>query len=356
MTLGRTACRAVRSARHIGFTLVELLVVIAIIGALVSLLLPALGTAREAARRTQCSSQLRQLGLAVLDYEQTAKRLPAAGAFAPINEAVYFEGQYRIDLRSGPNHSWIVTLLPFLEQQPLYEQFDLEEHVSESPGAPQSAQPAFLLCPSDTARGRLYEFRFPRSGESRWFGKGNYAGFSSPFHVDDYVARGALALYGQRLSRITDGASNTVALTEVRTREHPWDQRGAWALPWSGSSLLALDVHPKWYPIASEEPGRDAQRIYDPRPADPRYTQLPNSPTAHDVLYECPDKAGEQLDQMPCVDEYKGYISAAPRSLHPGGVYSTRLDGSVHFLRDDIDEFALAFLISVDDGRVSQAE
>ena len=80
------------------------------------------------------------------------------------------------------------------------------------------------------------------------------------------------------------------------------------------------------------------------------YTQVPNASTP-DVLYECPDLSGEQFERMPCTNN-KGYISAAPRSNHPNGVNSAFLDGSVHFLSNDIDEPLMAHLICIADGQV----
>ena len=92
-----------------GFTLVELLVVIAIIGILVALLLPAVQAAREAARRTQCTNNLKQLGLAVHNYENTNKELPPGG-LTPTG------GSY--------GHSWWVRILPYIEQGNVYDKFD----------------------------------------------------------------------------------------------------------------------------------------------------------------------------------------------------------------------------------------
>src|SRR4051812_46549754 len=91
-----------------GFTLVELLVVIAIIGVLVALLLPAVQAAREAARRTQCSNNLKQLSLALLNYETVHTTFPPAG----------------IDTNQM---SWTVLLLPYFEQQALYDQFNFNK-------------------------------------------------------------------------------------------------------------------------------------------------------------------------------------------------------------------------------------
>ncbi len=107
--------------RRRGFTLVELLVVIAIIGILVGLLLPAVQAAREAARRMQCSNNLKQLGLALHNYESTYKKLPAARmslGFCQVKTAPFTP-----DPLSKNGHG-LVSLLPFLEQTPLYNRFD----------------------------------------------------------------------------------------------------------------------------------------------------------------------------------------------------------------------------------------
>src|SRR6476659_5100815 len=110
----RRPTKALRSA----FTLVELLVVIAIIGILVALLLPAIQAAREAARRAQCQNQLKNLTLAVLNYENQKKALP------PANKAPKIAGE-RVSKEPGdPTLSWIVEILPFIEESALYGQFD----------------------------------------------------------------------------------------------------------------------------------------------------------------------------------------------------------------------------------------
>ncbi|MGN6133880.1 MAG: DUF1559 family PulG-like putative transporter [Aureliella sp.] len=106
--------------RRQGFTLVELLVVIAIIGILVGLLLPAVQAAREAARRMQCSNNLKQIGLAILNYESTYKRLPPGAVF--YGGAATTIGRFSGALNN--RGSMLVFILPYLEQQALYNQFD----------------------------------------------------------------------------------------------------------------------------------------------------------------------------------------------------------------------------------------
>jgi prepilin-type N-terminal cleavage/methylation domain-containing protein len=122
-----------------GFTLVELLVVIAIIGILIALLLPAVQAAREAARRSQCTNNLKQLGLAFHNYADVFKTFPASGT--------YGNGQVTTLPQPAYHHTWLTALLPFMEQQPLYN--------STNMSLPAWGQPIVgtklpgILCPSD---------------------------------------------------------------------------------------------------------------------------------------------------------------------------------------------------------------
>ncbi len=120
-----------RSA-YCGFTLVELLVVIAIIGVLVALLLPAVQSARESARRIQCANQLRQLALACLNYESSQQVLPPVAAMrtGPRTESshggysIVWEEIVRVNVEGVRGHSWIMEILPFIEQQALADRYD----------------------------------------------------------------------------------------------------------------------------------------------------------------------------------------------------------------------------------------
>src|SRR5688572_26000357 len=104
--------------RRSAFTLVELLVVIAIIGVLVALLLPAVQTARESARRMKCSNQLKQFGLALHNYHDTHNSFPAGHMFRGI-----FDGN-ATDAQGGSGFGWGTAILPYIEQLSLYNQFN----------------------------------------------------------------------------------------------------------------------------------------------------------------------------------------------------------------------------------------
>jgi prepilin-type processing-associated H-X9-DG protein len=314
---------------------------------MIALLLPAVQAAREAARRSQCVNNLKQVALAALNYESANGVLPSAGTFDPPATSLYFTFHARIDLRSGTGHSWLTKLLPHMEQQTLFNQFDFKQHIAANPLSPHSAQPTALLCPSAETVGRMFAYQDDQ--RSTLMGKANIAAWSSPFHVDDYDHHGAISLYGTELREITDGISNTLAFSEVRTRENEGDARGAWALPWSGASLLAFDMHPQ-RDIRKEN---QAPWPYEFNERSLGQTQLPNGKLP-DILYECPDPDGAQVEMMPCDDaETAKYISAAPRSNHGPGVNVGYLDGSVKFISETIDEIAMAYQICIADDRNS---
>ena len=222
--------------------------VIAIIGTLVGLLLPAVQAARESTRRMQCANNIKQLTLALLNYEQAHEELPPCGLVNP-----KYDSDYEVDIYnpfSGKQISWVVLVLPYLEQAPLYEEFDLARSLSSQPNAPQSRQLEALLCPSDEARNRVYKLLKTGVGLNYVdVAKGNYAAYVSPFHVDlTYLYPGALSGKSTPLGAIEDGNSATLVASEVRTLESEKDERGAWALPWNGASVLAFDMHPEdWW-------------------------------------------------------------------------------------------------------------
>ncbi len=343
--------------RPAGFTLVELLVVIAIIGILVALLLPAIQAAREAARRSSCQNGVRNLALAALNYENQRKGLPPAVSTKPNAGERWQEGRdFEGDL------SWIVRILPLIEEQTLYDQFDLTKTIQlqrdalVQKGNPQAAQPQILLCPSDGSLGRYYvagpaDQVFPNGR----FGKTNYAAYVSPEHVINMrIFPGALSNEPQRLSKIIDGTSKTLMISEVRARDVERDPRGAWAAAWAGGSILAYDMHSALHQDATLSSKKNSP--YSPFLYGGIEPGLPPNTSQSwgnlDYIRECPfEGTAGTVDFMPC----KGTASqptrqsAAPRSQHPGGVNASNVDGSTVWIADDIDIFLMARMVSIND-------
>jgi prepilin-type N-terminal cleavage/methylation domain-containing protein/prepilin-type processing-associated H-X9-DG protein len=345
-------------SRRTGFTLVELLVVIAIIGVLVALLLPAVQAAREAARRMNCQSNLKNFATGVANYESGRKALPPSSQMTPAGNGL------ELTMFSGPQLSWIVQILPYIEQQQMYQGFDLKkpfntwinENVANAL-VPEAAQPGLFMCPSDSAQGRVFSTVGERTSltGNRTFGKGNYAAYASPEHPNcSEVWPGALINKPQPMSKVLDGTSNTIMLAEVRTRDVRTDQRGAWALAWPGSTILALDMHgANLGTVRVCGDPNNAAASYIPAPNLAKGALPPNSPVGaenSDDIKQCDDVSNAQLENMPCHPSSTASYTAAPRSLHPGGVNAARVDGSVLFLPDGTDPLVLGPLICINDG------
>ncbi|MBX3440167.1 MAG: DUF1559 domain-containing protein [Planctomycetaceae bacterium] len=259
-----------------GFTLIELLVVIAIIAILIALLLPAVQQAREAARRTQCKNHLKQIGLALHNYHDVYNQFPMGHQYVG-----NFDNNPN-NARGGNAFGWGWALLPFLDQNPLFEQFNSSQQAADpQPTTPGGAVSNVLLCqtvltviscPSDAkpARGRdaanatnVDDGAIPLGATSSYQGcSGSYNGFSGDnpgTSINRDLWNGVLGRSnsGTRGIRdITDGTSNTVVVAETkwdmdenRENRSRWyaaqDVRGA-GLEGANAGTNALLVQGEW--------------------------------------------------------------------------------------------------------------
>jgi prepilin-type N-terminal cleavage/methylation domain-containing protein len=345
-----------------GFTLVELLVVIAIIGILVALLLPAIQAAREAARRTACQNNLKNLSLAVLTYENQRKGLPpATNAPSPTSGEVWGSSALLDN-----ELSWIVQILPQIEEQALYDRFFPNRPILPlggrpgqdfvNKGNPQEAQPQILICPSDSSKGRSFKETVGTYSAFR-FAKGNYAAYVSPVHtVCMRTLPGAMINEIQPLSRISDGTTKTVMLAEIRTRDSEGDPRGVWAASWAGGSILAYDMHTVQPGTTNPEVGCGTLRNtpYSPviYPDDDSLTpNFPPQGNNQDYIRKCDEPAASLFDLMSCTLQSATRATAAPRSSHVGGVNATHVDGSGVWISNEIDPYLMGRMISINDAQ-----
>jgi hypothetical protein len=161
----------------------------------------------------------------------------------------------------------------------------------------------------------------------------------------------------QSLSRIEDGTSRSLMLSEVRTRDDTLDVRGVWALAWPGASMLALDMHGAKGQLVRICQIADATRPdYQPDPTYINYVLTPNSERNSqgelaDDLFICDANTtapNARLERMPC--KSIGETIATARSNHPGGVNNSHVDGSVRWISDDIEPLLYGSLACVHDG------
>ena len=288
-----------------GFTLIELLVVIAIIAILVALLLPAVQRAREVARRTQCRSNLKQIGLALHNYHDISRSFP------PFMISRTGNHQRIADDDKGPN--WLVFLLPFVDQAPLFDKWDVNIPANQNPG--RSAEIPIYKCPTDS----FNTGNFCTYAGGGW-ARGNYGMNVSPCsHNSNSQNKGARSHLGGigginyvvRFADVRDGASSTVAVDELRAGLNPEDLRGCWAMPGlsAGSSALFNDAH------APNDCGG-------------------NSDDMENCLVS--GSAGVTSFCMGCFDS-SSTAQMAPRSMHTDGVFVLMVDGAVRFVSNSVD-------------------
>ncbi len=329
-------CGVRRAAARKGFTLVELLVVIAIIGILIALLLPAVQAAREAARRAQCSNNMKQLGLGLHNYHDVHKSLP-------FSWMVDMPGPSPFNMNA---QVWSIVILPFIEQQPLWDQYDSRfppfDQTTNNYQLVQTVIDVFV-CPSAPGdpQSRVYDVDysaagFPiqyRSGPSDYCvssgvrgayatlayanwpgGAGGQRGGAMQFTGID-PQTGNADRNGSRLADILDGTSNTILIGErlggdtiyvgrqPRTQS-PYDQLGplnggGWADLLNGEHWLSGSVRNETVPA-----------------------------------------------EGPCAINCTNRRGANFYSFHPGGAQFLLGDGSVTFISETVDPFRFASMIT----------
>ena len=307
--------------KNVGFTLVELLVVIAIIGILVSLLLPAVQAAREAARRTQCQNHLKQLGLALQNYHLVHNRFP--------HNSFWFTGTFEegskktIITNKDRKGSMHVKLMPYLEETNLVQRLDFDGDVTaqfEKDAEIRSIVLPVLRCPSDPfpplstdptdkpphaltnyapSIGAQATFSF---GNSCPEPIGNEFGTGDDLHKFTYLAEATSGLFSRiifaaSMRKILDGTSKTIAMGEV--------------LPDCNYELIRFG----WW---------DSQIYY--------------VGTAPPINYDsCTPTSPPWPTKQTCATFFNWNTSSGFKSKHPGGAQFTFADGSVHFISENID-------------------
>jgi prepilin-type N-terminal cleavage/methylation domain-containing protein/prepilin-type processing-associated H-X9-DG protein len=326
-----------------GFTLVELLVVIAIIGVLVALLLPAVQAAREASRRVKCTNHMKQLGLALQNYADTFRVLPARRYGTTGTQGTSSTTNTNNRIHNSGRITAFVAMLPYMEQQAMFDRIQAGDRTVSgtpiAPGGPRGDQswavwntpPAILKCPSD-----MNAPRSPR-GHSYVFSGGDLVQ-----NINTTLrSRGPFGRFTwTRLGEITDGTSNTIAMSEIQT-SLPVALGGQFGIPATGSERYvhmvvnhirgAINSPAVCRTVANGQFVRPGLTIHGRRginwtdaPADLSMFNTvlpPNAPSCAE--------SGEWGDH--------DNVVLPPNSAHPGGVNGSMCDGSVRFFSDNIN-------------------
>ncbi|MCA9026175.1 MAG: DUF1559 domain-containing protein [Planctomycetaceae bacterium] len=308
------------------FTLIELLVVIAIIAILIALLLPAVQQAREAARRTQCKNNLKQLGLAIHNYLDVYRYLPPSACINPTLTV------------TGNNGSWGVhgRILPYLEQGNLYDNVDITDAWDFQPAISGLKIPVYA-CPSDPESDRV---RDPGGGKSFLYSTNYGFNFGTWFVYDPVTGEGGDGMFypnaSLRMGSVTDGTSNTLLASEVKA----WQPYRRNAGP--PSTSVPQSITDAETAAAS---GSDFK--------DTGHTEWPDGRVHHhgftttmtpNTVVHCDDGSGNMVDcDYNSWQEGKNGIAGNPsyaiitsRSHHPGVVQTALMDGSARSVSENI--------------------
>ncbi len=332
------------------FTLIELLVVIAIIAILISLLLPAVQSAREAARRIQCVNNMKQFGLGIFNYESSKGCFPAG-----------FVAQSRftaVPCTSSWGHTWSNYIMPYLDQGNKYAALNF----SHPAGFPQNTSiwefsVAVFLCPSDTkADQSRTTFKITQISYASVFGltesiANNYGTLPTSQNAELCGAIRSEGIFGRNvfypISAVTDGLSNTLMAGETsRFREEPPMSRfniGNVGGSWSGEDLGTPPRYTGWGDIRISGGAYVVPRLNSrPYIGSPTWVTSPSNGTHSKTWID--DPRSLSLGQF-------GF-----RSLHPGGANFLMGDGSVRFIKESIDILTYRALGTRSGGEVISAD
>lgn len=314
--------------RRFAFTLIELLVVIAIIGVLIGLLLPAVQKARDAANRTKCANNLKQLGLAMHNYLSTNETLPPNGNYAYNGTAVTATNAW----------SAMARILPYIEQESLYRNIDFTVSYNVQLGV-ASKRVATFMCPAEiNDKGNGTD---PTYGNKTW--PINYASNLGTWMVltkkTGAMQTGDGAIMpnrGLKSADIPDGMSNTLAISEVKAftarvsgANNTQVYATAPAAPTTPADILG-------YALAAFDPTKFTHVEWvDGKVHETGFTTVLTPNTAVNyvsggVTYD--------LDMITATESSLGdsFAAVTSRSYHSGGVNTVFMDGSVHFISNTI--------------------
>ncbi len=308
-----------------GFTLVELLVVIAIIGVMVGLLLPAVQASREAARGTHCRNNLRQVGLAVLNYEASQRHLPP-GAVVDLSVT-----------STANNGSWGVhgRILPYLEQANLYEEVDLSTAWDFQAAIDGLKIPTFA-CPSDPLSDEL---RDPGGGKAKFYPTNYGFNYGTWLVFNPRTGEGGDGAFFPnsylRMARFSDGASMTLMAAEVKAWQ-PYTRNGgppSTDIPATVAEAEAAVASGAQFKTTGHTEWPDG-RVHH---AGMTTTMTPNTRVNYQrdgVTYDADFNSWQEGKNGKAGQTSHAIVTS--RSHHPGSVHVVLMDGSSHDVHDGI--------------------